>query len=69
VLTDGPIGRKSRIYRQDERSLLGLLDAWRAFLRTPNAVLQEFLQHWPLLLFGVLGFASIPAIYSPLSQR
>jgi hypothetical protein len=56
LLTDGLIGKKSRIYGQDELSLSGLLDAWRALLRTPNAVLQEFLQRWPLLLMCVLCF-------------
>src|ERR1035438_5133036 len=59
---DGRIDRQEeqdlRIYgpRQDERSLQGLLDVQRALLRTSNIVLQAFLQCWPLLLFGVLGF-------------
>src|SRR5277367_6570369 len=59
---DGRVDRQEeqdlRIYgpRQNERLLQGLLDVRRALLRTLNTVLQAFLQCWPLLLFGVLGF-------------
>jgi hypothetical protein len=34
-----------------------------------QAFLQAFLRCWPLLLFGVLGFVSIPAMYPPQSLR